>query len=133
MNNVPKKVNEASSVLLEWKTIVSQKPKNKSLCKITEKHSALLRLLKFQKAEIIDITSFNSFEDNNVLKVIDQRLTGPTELILSNPYIIRKVEAELLNLSMKILADCANIFQKKWKHYIKKWTCFYQKLKKKDS
>ena len=51
-----------------------------------KKHSRLLRLLKSKKAEIVDITSFDSFEDNNVLKVIDQRLTGPTELILSNPF-----------------------------------------------
>lgn len=50
----------------------------------------LLEDIRSKKAEIVDKTPFDNFEDNITLKLIDQNLTELSNLVSSNPYIVRK-------------------------------------------
>ena len=84
-----------NNLLIEQEVIVNQN--NKSLYKGDEGQGKkvtaaylVVSLLESKKAEIVNRTPFDTFENSIALKVIDQRLTELNDLILSNPYIIRK-------------------------------------------
>ena len=71
--------------LTQEETLLNQNQNNKS-----KKVVSLLEDIASKKAEIVDITPFDNFDDNITLKLIDQNLTELYDLVSSNPYLIRK-------------------------------------------
>ena len=69
---------------------INQKADYKSSDESSRLAYLALSLLESKKAEIVDRTPFDNFEDNIALKVIDQRLIELYDLISSNHYVTRK-------------------------------------------
>ena len=73
--------------LTQEETLLNQNPNNKSEnCKVV----SLLEDIASKKAEIVDMTPFDNFDDNITLKLINQNLTELYDLVSGNPYFIRK-------------------------------------------
>lgn len=52
--------------------------------------------MQLKKAEIVDKTPFDSFDDNLALKLIDQRLMELYDLIQNNPLVIRNYVEDVI-------------------------------------
>jgi transposase InsO family protein len=60
------------------------------------KVTSVLEELAAKRAEIVDETPFDNFDDNLALKLIDQRLTELYELLYSNPLVIKQYVEDAL-------------------------------------
>jgi len=73
--------------LTQEETLLNQNQNNKSE---NYKVVSLLEDIASKKAEIVDMTPFDNFDNNITLKLINQNLTELYDLVSGNPYVIRK-------------------------------------------
>ena len=65
------------------------------------KVTSILEELAAKRAEIVDETPFDNFDDNLALKLIDKRLTELYELISHNPLVIKQYVEDAIQLAQE--------------------------------